>query len=137
MGWALMGMADVLVLAPPSTEGRAELRDRFAAMVAALMPLQRDDGLWPVVVDRPESYAEPTLPAMFAIALRRADPAVPGTGAAVAAAVQAVRALTDAEGVLGRVSEATPVGQYSTYATRPFGQFPWGQGPLLMMECTA
>ncbi|MCR8724634.1 glycoside hydrolase family 88 protein [Frigidibacter sp. ROC022] len=135
MGWALMGMADVLALAPRSTEGWAELRDRFTSMVAALLPLQREDGLWHMVVDRPESHAEPTLAAMFVIALRHAPDPV-ADAAPLAAAVRGVRGLTDARGVLGRVSEATPVGQYSTYATRPFGRFPWGQGPLLMMECT-
>ncbi len=54
---------------------------------------------------------------------------------AVRAALEAVRLQVSGNGALGLVSEATPVGQFSTYATRPFGVFPWGQGPLLLMEC--
>jgi hypothetical protein len=39
------------------------------------------------------------------------------------------------DGTLQLVSDATPVGALSTYATRPFGVFPWGQGPLLLALC--
>jgi hypothetical protein len=35
------------------------------------------------------------------------------------------------DGRLQLVSDATPVGAHVVYATRPFGTFPWGQGPLL------
>ena len=119
------GMADVLALAPASTAGWAELRDRFAAMVGALLPLQRVAGVWHIVVDRPKSLADPTLAAMMVITVRRASSLFydPRTDTAIAAAVQAVRRLT-CDGVLSGVSDATPVGQYSTYATRPVGQFP-------------
>jgi hypothetical protein len=37
-----------------------------------------------------------------------------------------------ADGALALVSDATPVGEHHGYATRPFGVFPWGQGPLLL-----
>jgi unsaturated rhamnogalacturonyl hydrolase len=39
------------------------------------------------------------------------------------------------EGQLALVSDATPIGELRMYLTRPFGIFPWGQGPLLMMLC--
>jgi hypothetical protein len=37
------------------------------------------------------------------------------------------------DGSLDLVSEATPVGELKMYASRPFGVFPWGQGPLLLL----
>jgi len=39
------------------------------------------------------------------------------------------------DGALLLVSDATPVGARAVYATRPFGTFPWGQGPLLLALC--
>ena len=39
------------------------------------------------------------------------------------------------DGRLQLVSDATPVGARAVYATRPFGTFPWGQGPLLLALC--
>jgi unsaturated rhamnogalacturonyl hydrolase len=139
MGWALMGMADVLVLTPETTPGRDEVLQRFVAMTQALLPLQRDDGLWHIVVDRPDSYPETTLAAMFVIAMQKARLAgwitADSLTAPMAAARQGVLHHVDPRGALERVSDATAIGQYATYATRPFGQFPWGQGPLLMMEC--
>jgi rhamnogalacturonyl hydrolase YesR len=47
----------------------------------------------------------------------------------------AMRAQIASDGVLGLVSDATPVGARAVYATRPFGVFPWGQGPLLLALC--
>jgi unsaturated rhamnogalacturonyl hydrolase len=37
------------------------------------------------------------------------------------------------DGALALVSDATPIGELRMYVTRPFGIFPWGQGPLLLM----
>lgn len=139
MGWALMGMVDVLALTPETTSDRAELLQRFIAMTDGLLPHQRDDGLWHIVVDRPDSYVETTLAAMFVIAMHKAVEAgliaPDAVKSPMAAARQGVLRHVNPNGVLARVSDATPVSQYATYATRPFGEFPWGQGPLLMMEC--
>ena len=37
------------------------------------------------------------------------------------------------DGELELVSDATPIGELQMYASRPFGVFPWGQGPLLLV----
>jgi unsaturated rhamnogalacturonyl hydrolase len=37
------------------------------------------------------------------------------------------------DGALQLVSDATPIGELQMYASRPFGIFPWGQGPLLLV----
>lgn len=51
------------------------------------------------------------------------------------AAERAVLRHTNPAGELELVSEATPVGEKQMYATRPFGVFPWGQGPLVLLLC--
>ena len=40
-----------------------------------------------------------------------------------------------AKGELSLTSEATPVSEHRVYATRRFGVFPWGQGPLVLLLC--
>jgi hypothetical protein len=55
-----------------------------------------------------------------------------GLCGAAARAYDAALAALDAQGNLTGVSEATPAGDLPTYANRPAGVFPWGQGPLLL-----
>lgn len=136
-GWALLGMIEVLALAPRQTAGWPELSERLHTLLTALARTQRASGLWTTVIDRGDSYEESTLAAMAVAGLTRAIAAglierEPYADLVVRGR-SAVLSHVDADGVLGRVSDATPVGQFSTYATRPFGSFPWGQGPLLLM----
>ena len=138
-GWALMGLVDTLALLPREHPGWAELHQRLVALVDALGAAQDIDGLWHTVVDRPETYLESTLAAMAAYALREGfahrvlDAGAYGEMEAKARA--AMHREVGGDGALRRVSDATPVGALATYATRPFGIFPWGQGPLLLALC--
>lgn len=136
-GWALMGMVDTLACLPRQHAHWEELHRRLLLLLRALRRFQDPGGLWHTVVDDGTTYLESTLAAMAAHALhegfrhgviQRAE-----FDDMAGRARHAVVRLVDAEGVLGLVSEATPVGAHSTYATRPFGCFPWGQGPLLLM----
>lgn len=135
-GWALMGLVDSLIVLPSSFDGLAELRERLVALVEGLQKLQRDDGLWHTILTDPESYPESTLAAMAAHALHDAfahDLLSRGRyGRVQSSARAALPSLVDEGGVLQLVSVATPVGEAKGYATRPFGIFPWGQGPLLL-----
>ena len=138
-GWALMGLVDTLALLPRAHPDWAELHQRLVALADALAATQADDGLWHTVVDQPETYLESTLAAMAACALREAF----AHGLLDADKYRAMEAKARAamhreiapDGSLKLVSDATPVGAVSTYATRPFGVFPWGQGPLLLALC--
>jgi unsaturated rhamnogalacturonyl hydrolase len=141
-GWALLGMADVLrALGPSASSDAQDLLGRCRALVEALVRTQRASGLWTIVIDHPETYEETSLAAMFVHGLNmleRAGITISQTAReARATARAAVRRHVDSVGALGLVSSATPVGQLSTYATRPFGIYPWGQGPLLLMECSS
>jgi len=138
-GWALMGLVDTLAMLPRVHPGWAELHDRLVALAGALAATQAEDGRWHTVVDHPETYLESTLAAMAAYALREAfahgllDAEVHGAMEAKARA--AMHREVGAGGGLKLVSDATPIGALATYATRPFGVFPWGQGPLLLALC--
>jgi unsaturated rhamnogalacturonyl hydrolase len=89
------------------------------------------------VCDDPATYVETTLAAMAAYALREAfDHGLidrNAYGAVEQAARAAVKTHIGDDGTLALVSDATPVGRDCVYATRPFGMFPWGQGPLLLL----
>ena len=138
-GWALMGLVDTLIMLPRDHPGWAELHQRLVALVDALGAAQDESGLWHTVVDRSDTYLESTLATMAAYALREAfahqllDASAHGPIEARARAAMHREIAPD--GILQRVSDATPVGALATYATRPFGVFPWGQGPLLLALC--
>jgi unsaturated rhamnogalacturonyl hydrolase len=138
-GWALMGLVDTLAMLPRAHPAWSELHQRLVALTEALVATQDASGLWHTVVDAPETYLESTLAAMAAYALREAFahrlldsvPCRVMEGKARAA----MHVQIAPEGSIHLVSDATPVGALSTYATRPFGIFPWGQGPLLLALC--
>jgi rhamnogalacturonyl hydrolase YesR len=90
------------------------------------------------VLDRPETPIESSLAAMTVCAIDRGRSAAvlderygPMRDRARAAVLDRV----SREGELALVSDAAPIGELRMYVTRPFGVFPWGQGPLLMMLC--
>jgi rhamnogalacturonyl hydrolase YesR len=138
-GWALMGLVDTLILLPRDHAGWSELHQRLVALVDALGAAQEETGLWHTVVDRPETYLESTLAAMAAYALREGFTHgvldVSAYSEIEAKARAAMHREIAPDGALQRVSDATPIGALAMYATRPFGVFPWGQGPLLLALC--
>jgi unsaturated rhamnogalacturonyl hydrolase len=136
-GWAVMGLVETLAQLPRETAPAGELRHRLITLLAGLAARQHASGLWSTVLDRPETPLETTLAVMLVCALDRAseagvitiDPYRSMRDRAHAAVLEHV----SAAGELGLVSDATPIGELRMYATRPFGVFPWGQGPLLIM----
>jgi len=138
-GWALMGLIDTLALLPRTHPAWSELRQRAVALVEALAAVQHDDGLWHTVLDDPATYLESTLAAMAAHALRESFAQgildADAFGAVERSARAAMHGQIMPDGALALVSDATPVGQHAGYATRSFGIFPWGQGPLLLALC--
>ena len=135
-GWALMGLVDTLVTIPRSHPDFEELLGRTLHLVVALKKHQHSEGLWHTVIDQTETYLESTLAAMTAYSLNEAfEHGLLEQRDFADMALRARRAMlnqVDANGALKLVSDATPVGALSTYASRRFGVFPWGQGPLLL-----
>jgi unsaturated rhamnogalacturonyl hydrolase len=126
-GWALMGMIDTAAELPSGHAALPELRERIALLVAALRSTQDPCGLWHTVIDDDATYLETTLAVMVATSIP--------DGQMRSAAEAAVLRHVDEAGELMLVSEATPVAEKRMYATRPFGVFPWGQGPLVLLLC--
>jgi unsaturated rhamnogalacturonyl hydrolase len=138
-GWALMGLVDTLILLPRAHRAWPELHQRTIALADALVRAQDASGMWHTVINDPATYLESTLAAMAAYALRegmqRGVLDTPRYTEMERKARAAMHAQVAPDGVLQRVSDATPIGARATYATRPFGTFPWGQGPLLLALC--
>ena len=135
-GWALMGLIETLEALPREHPDFAELYQRLGALVDALAPRQDEGGLFHTVLTDPATYRETTLAAMLAASVPLAieHALIDARHAAMAARARtAVLTHVDDAGALALVSDATPVGEHHVYATRPFGIFPWGQGPLLLM----
>ncbi|HVZ15911.1 MAG TPA: glycoside hydrolase family 88 protein, partial [Terriglobales bacterium] len=136
-GWALMGMVEVLKVLPKEYLQYDEIRQRLHAQCQGLAKYQNINGLWHTLITQPETYLESTLATMAAYALREAFAAgiieEREFGDMERKARKAASLLVTEDGVLELVSDATPVGEAKMYATRPFGVFPWGQGPLLLM----
>jgi unsaturated rhamnogalacturonyl hydrolase len=137
-GWAVMGLVETLAWVPPATPHAGELRQRLVVLLDALARHQHASGLWPTVLDHPETPLETTLAAMTVCAIDRARTAdlLSDDDRHRVMRDRARAAVLDQvspEGALGLVSDATPIGELRMYATRPFGIFPWGQGPLLLM----
>jgi unsaturated rhamnogalacturonyl hydrolase len=131
-----MGLIETLEVLPHEHPAFAELRERLGALVDALAARQDQGGLFHTVLTDEATYLETTLAAMLAASVPLAveHALIDARHAAMAArAHAAVLAHVDADGALALVSDATPVGEHHIYATRPFGIFPWGQGPLLLM----
>lgn len=135
-GWALLGLVETLEVLPAGHPAASELRDRLASLLEAIAHHQDETGLFHTILTDTDTYLETSLAAMIAASL----PGGIGHGlidpkhrAMVDRARAAVLAHVDGEGALSLVSDATPVGEPHVYATRPFGVFPWGQGPLLLM----
>ena len=138
-GWALMGLVDTLILLPRAHPAWTELQQRTVALADALALAQHPSGLWHTVVNDPATYLESTLATMVAYALRAGVSRGVLDGSRHADMERKARAAMHEQiapdGRLQLVSDATPVGARTVYATRPFGTFPWGQGPLLLALC--
>lgn len=138
-GWALMGLVDTLLLLPRAHSAWPELQQRTVALIDALGATQHRSGLWHTVVNDPATYLESTLATMAAYALREGIAGGVLEASSYSALEQKARTAMytqiAADGRLQLVSDATPVGARAVYATRPFGTFPWGQGPLLLALC--
>jgi len=135
-GWAAMGMSQTLAWIPGPDPARTEIVERLTLLLRRLARLQDASGLWHTVVDDSTTPLETTLAAMIAYAIPAAQcrglevsEFEPMASAACAAVLQHI----SQDGALQLVSDATPIGTRRMYATRPFGVFPWGQGPLLLL----
>lgn len=138
-GWALLGLLDTIQsLSDSGADGAEVLLEALTRSVEAMLSLQRDDGAWFAVVDRPESGDETSTAAFMTVVLRRA--AAMGVGdpmrlnAAADRARETVLDSLDGRGSLRGVSAAVYAStELSHYDRVPRGfVVPWGQGPAVL-----
>lgn len=135
-GWALLGLVDTPRQLPAAHPARPEARQRLAGLVDGLAATEVESGQWSTIVDRPETYLEPSVSAFVSLGLNRAIRSGlidPGREELAARAWRTTESSVAPDGTLPAVSDATPVGStVEHYATRRRGVFPWGQGPVLL-----
>jgi rhamnogalacturonyl hydrolase YesR len=68
-GWMAAGATELLRALPASHPARPRILDGYRKMMAALLPLQGEDGLWRQLLDHPEAWAETSGTGMFAFAM--------------------------------------------------------------------
>jgi len=133
--WASLGMIATLETLALDHPRYANIAQLYQQHMSALIALQTAEGEWHTVLDRADTYLEGSRPAMFYCALMRGIRRGLIERTHLDSAWRAWHALTrrlDANGVLQRVSFATPPGDAAHYATIATGaNCPWGQGPLL------
>jgi unsaturated rhamnogalacturonyl hydrolase len=136
-GWALLGLLDVLELAPRDHSGIASLRDALLAVVDGLAATQHPSGHWPAVVDVPDAFLEVSAALFFAAGLARGvrlGLLPPEMQAVAERALAAGLETVDEHGIVRGVSVAvwacTKRDHYLALPTGP--AVPWGQGPLLL-----
>jgi unsaturated rhamnogalacturonyl hydrolase len=138
-GWALLGLLKTLRLLPVDHPAYAPILTHYQRLAGALAAQQSSDGTWPTVIDRPETYAEASLPAMFGWGLAqgiRHGLLSPEYTPVVRRAWEAVAARLG-DGLLPGVSIATPPGDAAHYNRIATGAgYPWGQGPALLLCLT-
>jgi rhamnogalacturonyl hydrolase YesR len=70
-GWASWAMSEVLLHLPPGHRDHAEILAHFQRHCASLLRFQHESGLWPNVLDRPDSALEVSGSAIFVMAMAR------------------------------------------------------------------
>lgn len=70
-GWASWAMSEVLMHLPPSHQDYPSILAHFQRHCASLLRFQHENGLWPNVLDHPESALEVSGTAIFGIAMAR------------------------------------------------------------------
>ncbi len=68
-GWVAVALAEVLDGLPQDDPRHGQILDAYRLMMATLLPLQSDNGMWRQILDNPHAWAESSATAMFAYAM--------------------------------------------------------------------
>ncbi|KZK85587.1 Unsaturated rhamnogalacturonyl hydrolase YesR [Pseudovibrio sp. Ad46] len=120
-----------------------QIKALYCRQVEALLPLQLEDGMWPTLLDQPDSPPETSATAGFAYGLLRGvrtgilpESYLQPTLKAAAAVLQRI----DAAGIVQEVSDGTAMGHdFEFYRNIPNTPTPYGQAlaSLLLIELLA
>ncbi len=98
-GWAAMATVELLTVLPKDHPGRPAVEHIFRTHMRGLIEVQDGTGLWPNMLNRPDTYLETSASAMFVFALAR------GINEGLLPAMYAPVALTGWNGVATRIQE--------------------------------
>jgi rhamnogalacturonyl hydrolase YesR len=123
-GWVAAGLAELLSRLSESDPRYGAIRSGFVRMTGALRRFQREDGMWPQLIDRADSWEESSATAMFGFALRagaRAGILDPRDCApSYERAWRALAGRVGADGLLGGICAGTgQSGELEYYLARP------------------
>lgn len=133
--WVTACLLDLFDLAQVPDAPAGMLRSLLSDQVAALLPLQTDDGAWRTLLDDPDSYPETSATAGFAYGLMkgaRLGLLPPGAGVAGRRALGYVIDQIGPDGVVGGVSYGTRMG-HDLQFYRDIPIQPTGYGQSLAM----
>jgi unsaturated rhamnogalacturonyl hydrolase len=134
--WITSGIVDLFELAEVSPAVETFLTDTLSYQVDALLPLQRESGMWTTVLDDPSSYEETSATAGFAYGLlkgARIGLGGPEWRNAGRRALNAVMARIDADGVVQGVSYGTRMGHdLQHYRDIPIQPTAYGQSLAML-----
>ncbi len=134
-GWTIISLVDVLEVLPADHPGRPELVVCLQKLIAGLIAHQADSGMWRTVIDREDSYEETSATAMITYAIAKATQlglTAEDHRPRLLRAWRALEARVDENGVVLGTSAGTGPASYSSYASKPIGEYTWGTGALLL-----
>jgi unsaturated rhamnogalacturonyl hydrolase len=136
-GWMAAGATELLRSLPKNHPTRARIMSGYRKMMATLLSLQGDDGLWRQLLDHPEAWPETSGTGMFAFAMItgvKSGWLEPGTyGPAARKAWLGLVKYIDADANISSVCAGTPKGpsvEYYLDRPRNVGDL-HGQAPVL------
>jgi len=136
-GWMAAGATELLRSLPKTHPTRARIMSGYRKMMATLLSLQGDDGLWRQLLDHPEAWPETSGTGMFAFAMItgvKSGWLEPGTyGPAARKAWLGLVKYIDADANISSVCAGTPKGpsvEYYLDRPRNVGDL-HGQAPVL------
>ncbi len=139
-GWYTCGIVDFLDMAPLESGVKEYLLDTMRAQVRTLAKLQREDGMWTTILDRPDSYPETSCTAAFGYGILKAVRTGLLEADYLPAGLKALEAVVNqigTDGVVRNVSYGTPVGNDEQfYLDIPISPMTYGQAltTMIVME---
>jgi unsaturated rhamnogalacturonyl hydrolase len=138
-GWVAMSLLEVLKNEAAGSAAAQPLQQMLEKQISNLLKLQDPvSGLWPTVLDAPETYLETSASAMFLYAMnegRRCKLLAPPPEK-LAAAWRGLATQVNKNGQVVGVSGGTGPTSKAVYSHIPTGTYTWGTGAFLLAACS-
>lgn len=139
-GWFLVAMGDFLEHSSPEKGYYAVLQGHFQDILSAVSACQKEDGLFPTVLDKPRTKGEVAATALFvqATATGLKNGWIEGEAyfRLVRKGLEAIYQNIDETGRIRNISAGTPVMPTpGLYNRINMGTYPWGEGAVLLAFC--